>query len=442
MLDALHKHETATRRRQLADLIGEDSIAIVAAAPQAKRNGDGHHRYRQNSDFFYLTGFNEHDAVMVVAPGRAAGEFILFCRDRDPDRERWDGVIMGVERAGEWVGADDAFPIDDIDDILPGLIEGREKVYSAFGDDFEFDQRLMGWVNRIRARTRTGALPPSEFVALSTLLHEMRLHKSAHEIELMRAAARVAVRAQTRMMQKVHPGMMEYQLGAELAYELAYANCEEPYTSIIGGGKNACILHYIENNQLLHDGELVLVDAGAEFQCYASDITRTYPVNGKFTAEQKALYEVVLAANEAAIEATRAGQTFQVLNELAVKVLTEGLVDLKLLKGKVDDLIESQAYRRFYMHSLGHWLGLDTHDVGEYKLDGQSRALAPGMVITIEPGLYIDDGVDVPEGFRNTGVRIEDNLHILPNGIENLTVDCVKSVADIEAIVGQDADRK
>jgi Xaa-Pro aminopeptidase len=414
-----------------------NSIAILAAAPERTRNRDVEHPYRQDSDFWYLSGFPEAEAVMVLLPGREHGEYVLFCRERDRAREIWNGYRAGPEGAVAEYGADDAFPINDIDDILPGLVEGRERVYYDLGRDAGFDSRLMGWINTIREQVRSGAQPPGEFVALSHLLHDMRLFKSKAEADLMRQAAQISAGAHVRAMQAVRPGLYEYQLEAEYLHEFMRHGARSPaYPSIVGGGANGCILHYIENSAPLKDGDLVLVDAGCELHNYASDITRTFPVNGKFSGEQRALYELVLASQYAAIEATHTGNHWNVPHETVVRILTEGLVDLGLLAGHVDDLIEEQSYQRFFMHRTGHWLGLDVHDVGDYRIGGEWRQLEPGMTLTVEPGLYIaPDDDTVEDRWRGIGIRIEDDVLVTKEGCDVLTRDVPKNIDDIEALM-------
>lgn len=411
-------------------------VAIVPTAPVHIRNRDVEFPYRPDSDFYYLTHFPEPEAVAVLVPGRAHGEFILFCRERDPEKEIWDGRRAGPEGAVQRYGADDAFPIDDIDDILPGLLENKEKVYYSMGRHAEFDLRLIQWVNEVRAKSRTGVHAPGEFVSLDHILHEMRLIKSAEEVRLMRRAAKISANAHRRAMRAARPGMMEYELEAELLYEFKKGGADFPaYPPIVGSGENACILHYTENNAAMADNSLVLIDAGAEVDGYAADITRTFPVNGRFSAEQRAVYEVVLAAQAAALEQVRPGLHWNAPHDAAVRTLTQGLADLGLLRGEVDGLIEQNAYRRFYMHRTGHWLGLDVHDVGDYKIDGEWRELEPGMALTVEPGLYIAANKDVPERWWNIGVRIEDDALVTADAHEVLTVDTPKTIADIEAVM-------
>ncbi|MBV1892176.1 MAG: Xaa-Pro aminopeptidase [Gammaproteobacteria bacterium] len=433
----ISSNEFARRRKELMAMIGKDAIAIVPAAPERTRSRDTLYPYRQDSDFHYLCGFPEPEAVLVLIPRRAQGQFIVFCRERDRERETWDGYRAGPEGACEQYGADDAFPITDMDEILPGLLEGKSKVYSAIGKDKEFDQRLMEWVNSIRAKARTGAVPPGEFVDLDHILHENRLFKKPAELKLMRKAAKISAEAHCRAMRASKPGLNEYQLQAEIEHTFAMEGASFPaYTSIVGGGDNACILHYVENNQPLKDGDLVLIDAGCEYQHYAADITRTFPVNGRFSPEQKAIYELVLKAQLAGIEAARAGNHWDAPHQATVEVITAGLVKLGLLKGSVKKLIAAGAYSEFYMHRAGHWLGIDVHDVGDYKIDGEWRLLEPGMVMTIEPGIYIaPDHKKVAKKWRGIGVRIEDDVAITRKGTEVLTSAVPKTIAEIEALM-------
>ena len=433
MHTATQLKEFARRRRSLMRTMGSDSIAIIPAARETLRNGDADYPYRQNSDFYYLSGFHEPESVIVLIPGRKQAEFILFCRERDPLQETWHGRRLGVERAPEALGADDAFPISDLDDIMPGLIEGRERVYYTIGVDPTFDSRVLGWINRVRATVRSGGHVPGEFVALDYHLHEMRLFKSRSELATMRRAARVTAQGHKRGMRACKPGMYEYELEAELVHEYRRNGAVHSFLPIVGGGENGCILHYTENKDELQDGDLVLIDTGAEVECYAGDVTRTYPVNGKFSEAQAEVYQVVLDAQLAAIECVRPGNHWNAPHEAAVKVLTQGLVKLGLLKGKVPTLIKEEAYRKFYMHRTGHWLGLDVHDVGEYKVDGEWRQLEPGMVVTVEPGLYITSGKGIPKKYENIGIRIEDDVAVTKDGPEVLSKDAPKSIADIEA---------
>lgn len=429
--------EFQQRRQDLMNQMEPNSIAILASANSIVRNGDSEYRYRQSSDLYYLSGFTEAQSVLVLIPGREQGQCLLFCQEKDPLKELWNGKLLGPEAVIAQLGMDDAFPIADIDDILPGLIEGRERVYYAMGKDEAFDHRVMEWVKVIRKKVRSGAHPPGEFLVLDHLLHEMRLIKSRAELDVMRESGQIAVRAHKRAMQVCKPGMFEYEVEAEFMHEFFRAGCTAPaYTSIVAGGANACILHYNENNQRLQAGELLLIDAGCEFEYYASDITRTFPISGKFSPEQKAIYELVLKAQLEAIETVKPGNHWDDPHNMTVKVLTEGLVELGLLQGTAEELMENGAYKDFYMHRAGHWLGMDVHDVGDYKIDGKWRQLEPGMVLTVEPGLYIaPNNMKVDAKWRGIGVRIEDDVAVTRNGYEVLTDGLPKTVQDIETFM-------
>ena len=428
--------EYTRRRRQLMRMAGPDAILILPAAPERVRSNDTHFPYRQDSDFWYLTGFDEPDAVLVLVPGRAAGEVLLFCRERDREREAWDGARLGPEGAVATLGMDDAYPYADMDEILPCLIEGRNRVYYHFGRDTEFDLTLIGWVKRVRSQIKQGAQPPHEFQELGHLLHDLRLFKSPAERRLMAEAARIAALAHMDAMRAAKPGMFEYEVEAELLYRFRRHGAVPSYEPIVGAGANACVLHYRANRAQLRDGDLLLIDAGAEFHGYASDITRTFPVNGRFSAPQRALYDVVLAANVAAREAVRPGISWIELHEIAVEVLTDGLLRLGLLKGTLKQNLQDHAYRRFYMHKTGHWLGLDVHDVGDYRIDGEYRLLEPDMAFTIEPGLYIaPDAAGVAAKWRGIGIRIEDDVIVTRQGVKTLTDDVPRDADDIEALI-------
>jgi len=417
-------------------MIGNDAIAIVPASTVKVRNRDVEFDYRQDSDFMYLTEFLEPEAVAVLVPGRAQAQFILFCRERDMEMETWNGRRAGQQGAMNLYGADDAFPIGDIDEILPGILEQRERVFYTMGVNAEFDHRVIGWVNQIRERGRSGSHTPHEFIALEHLLHELRLFKSGAEISNMKKAAKAAVAGHRRAMKCCQPGMYEYQVEAELLYEFKKAGCDTAYPSIVGGGENGCILHYTDNKDVLNDGELLLIDAGAEYQGYASDITRTFPVNGKFSEPQLELYNLVLDAQLAAIDAVQPGNHWNDPHDAAVKVLTKGMVKLGLLKGRPSQLIKDGEYRRFYMHRTGHWLGLDVHDVGDYKIEEQWRLFEPGMVLTVEPGIYISaKSRGVPKRYWDIGIRIEDDVRVTRNGNEVLTQALVKEADVIEAFM-------
>ncbi|TQU10632.1 M24 family metallopeptidase [Xanthomonas perforans] len=426
--------EYARRRKQLMQMAGEQAILILPAAPERVRSHDTHYPYRQDSDFWYLSGFPEPEAVLVLVPGRKHGEAILFCRERDAEREAWDGPREGQEGAVERYGMDDAYPIDDVDEILPGLLEGRSRVYYHFGRDVDFDLKLIGWLKRVREQVRHGAQPPHEFLELGHLLHEQRLFKSRDEIALMQQAADISVRAHRAAMRMARPGVHEYELQAEVEREFRAADAWPAYGSIVGTGSNACVLHYRANNARSRDGELVLIDAGAEYRGYAADITRTFPVNGRFTPAQRALHNLVGAAQAAALAQARPGVAYEAGHLAAVETLTEGLLRLGLLKGKLERNIADGHYKRFYRHKTGHWLGLDVHDVGDYRLAGDSRLLEPGMVFTIEPGLYVSaDDTSVEAKWRGIGIRTEDNVLITADGHRVLTDALARSADEIEA---------
>lgn len=427
----------ASRRRDLMAMMQGNSIAVVAAAPEKIRSNDTHYPYKQCTNLSYLSGFPEPESVMLLIPGRQQGEVVFFCRDKDPLRETWDGYREGPAGAVQNFGADDAFPIDDIDDILPGMLECKDRVYYAIGKDAEFDKHLMTWVNDVREKRGNDAVPPGEFVDLDHLVNEMRLIKSAAEIKLMRQAGEISARAHRRAMQLSRPGLYEYQLQAEIEHEFMASGAVGPaYTSIVGGGKNGCVLHYVENRDRLRANDLVLIDAGCEYQNYAADITRTFPVNGKFSREQAAIYDIVLAAQAAAIELIAPGLEYNLANDVTVRVITQGLIDLSILAGDIDELIEQGAHRDFYMHNAGHWLGMDVHDVGDYKIDNHWREYEPGMVLTVEPGIYISpDNTNVDKKWRGIAVRIEDNVLVTKTGCENLTSGVPSARDEIELLM-------
>jgi Xaa-Pro aminopeptidase len=432
----LRKDEFARRRRQLMKVMGKGGIAILPAALEKQRNSDVHYHYRPDSDFHYVTGFPEPEAVAVLVPGRPQAEYILFVRDRDPTRETWDGKRAGPDGAVRDYGADDAFPIGDIDEILPGLMEQCSRVYYTMGVHPDFDQRIIGWVNSLRGQAKHGLHTPQEFVALDHHLHDMRLFKSKAEVAVMRRSAQIAVGAHVRAMHATKPGVHEYEVMAELLHEFHRHRADISYHPIVGGGANACTLHYHENSAQLNDGDLLLIDAGCEYGMYASDITRTFPVNGRFSAEQKAVYDVVLEAQEAAFAAVRPGNHWDEPHDAAVRAITQGLVRIGLLKGRVPALIKEGAYRRFFMHRTGHWLGLDVHDVGDYKVGVEWRVLEPGMVLTVEPGIYIPAGSKgVAKRWWNIGVRIEDDVLVTPEGCEILTAGLPRTTAEIERVM-------
>ena len=433
--------EMRTRRKELMAQMEPNSIALVPSAPPSFRNNDAEYLYRQNSDFYYLTGFAEEHALLALIPGRKQGEVVLFCQEKNKEKELWTGSLMGPVAAIQNLAIDDAYPVADIDDILPGLIEGRDRVYYSMGKDDKFDDQVMEWVKTIRQKAKMGAHPPGEFLMLDHLLHELRLFKSGAEIKLMERAAKISAEGHRRAMAFCRPGVHEYELEAELLYAFTRNGSRAPaYSSIVAAGNNACILHYNTNNAAIKEGDLVLIDAGCEYEYYASDITRTFPASGKFSDEQKAIYEIVLKAQEAAIEEIRPGVLWDAPHNASVKVITQGLIKLGLLKGKLSQLIKTEAYKAFYMHRVGHWIGMDVHDVGDYKIDGAWRMLEAGMVTTIEPGIYIaPDNTGVPEQWRGIGVRIEDDVLVTKSGYRILSTGVPKTVSEIEAFMSETA---
>lgn len=427
------------RRRALLGKLGKQAIALLSAAPQRTRSSDTEYHYRQDSDFYYLTGFTEDDAVLALIPGRKQGEVVLFCQPKDKTKELWTGILTGPEQARTQLLLDEAYPISMIDEILPTLMDGCERVYYCMEREPAFDQRISSWVKNIRSRVRMGAKAPQEFVMLDPLLHEMRLFKSKSEIALMQKAADISARGHKRAMLAAREGRHEYHLEAELLHEFMMSGSRAPaYNSIVAAGANACILHYIENRDPLRDGDLVLIDAGCEYDYYAADITRTFPVSGHFSKEQKALYDIVLKAQLEAIAVTRPGVPWDEPHHVTVGVITNGLVELGLLKGSPDKLIETGAYRDFYMHRAGHWLGIDVHDAGSYQLNDKPRRLKPGMVMTVEPGIYVSpDNKKVAKKWRGIGIRIEDDVLVTRSGNRVLSGGVPKTTDAIEALMAQ-----
>lgn len=411
-------------------------VAFIPTAPEKVRNRDSHYPYRYDSYFYYLSGFQEPEAVLVLIAGETP-KSVLFCREKDFEREIWDGFRYGPENAKTEFGFDEAYPISQLDEQMPRLMANQHRLFYTLGCSPEWDARVAGWINHLKSQARSGIHAPTEIVDLYSRIDDLRLIKNEHEIDAMRRAAVVSAAAHRRAMQVVSPGMMEYQLEAELLHEFYRNGSRAPaYTSIVAGGANACILHYIENNAQLRDGDLVLIDAGCELDGYASDITRTFPVNGTFTSAQCDLYELVLAAQAAAIEKAHPGSSWNAPHEAALDVLVQGFIDFGLCKGTPASVLESGDYRRFYMHRTGHWLGLDVHDAGEYKQhDGSWRLLEPGMLLTVEPGCYVRPADDIPEHFWNIGIRIEDDVLITSQGCDILTSDAPKSVIDIETLM-------
>lgn len=433
----MNQSEFKKRRKTLMQQIGIGNIALIASASNQTRSRDVEFPFRQDSDFYYLTGFTEADSLAVFIPGRELGEYILFCREFDQKKALWEGAHAGLEGATKHFEADDSFPIEDMSDILPGMLENKGKVFYPMGRDGELDHQILEWITHIRKQSRSGISAPGELVSLEHILHEMRLFKTAAELKLMRRAAEVSCKAHKRAMQHCRPGMYEYQIEADIVHEFAQDGLRSvAYPSIVAGGKNACVLHYIENKDKLKKGDLLLIDAGVECDHYASDITRTFPISGKFSPAQKQLYQLVLDAQHAAIEQVQPGNPWNQAHDVSVKVLTKGLVRLGLLKGRVSKLIKDEKYKQFYMHRIGHWLGMDVHDVGEYKLNDEWRILEPGMVLTIEPGLYIPKNCkNVEAKWRGIGIRIEDDLLVTKQGHEVLTQTLPKEIEDIETLM-------
>ena len=436
----MHMKEYRQRRKKLMDLMGNESIAIIPTGTVYIRNRDVEFPFRPDSDFYYLTGYAEPEAVAVLVPDRDHGEFVLFCRENDPVMETWNRRRSGIEGAVNEYDADDAFPVSDLDEILPGLLENKERIYYTMGNNVTFDQRVMGWVNQVRKRARTGVSAPDEFISLNHFVHEMRLYKSRAEIAAMRKAAKISAQAHKRAMQICRPGMMEYQIEAEIKYVFSQLGAREPaYPLIVGSGANSCILHYTENNRELKDGDILLIDAGSEYNYYASDISRSFPVNGKFSRTQREVYDIVLQAQLAAIEKVKPGNHWDEPHNAAIEVLTAGMIDLGIIRGNLHDLIKDQSYTRYYMHRTGHWLGMDVHDVGDYKVEGDWRTFETGMVLTVEPGMYLPAGSKgLARKWWNIGVRIEDDVLVTATGNEVLSKDVPKSVDAIEALMAKE----
>lgn len=428
--------EYQTRRDTLASRLPADSVAIIPAARELLRNGDAHYRFRQDSDFYYLTGFNEPDALLLIVAGKG-GQSILFNRPRNPSEERWTGTRLGQEDACTILGVSAAYPMTSLDKKLPEIFAGKKAIYYAMDRHHHWADRILSAWHVVKGEARRGVTAPEAFCDLAPFLGEMRLFKSEAEIGLMQQAANISVKAHQRAMQTCRELQYEYQLEAELLYEFLRLGCRSvAYDSIVAGGRGACILHYTQNNQPLQQGDLILIDAGGEFENYAADITRTFPINGQFTSEQRLIYEVVLRAQRAGIACVRPGCPWDDIQRAIVKELTSGLIELGLLRGSLEELIAKAAYQPFYMHNSGHWLGLDVHDCGRYKIDGKWRALEPGMVLTVEPGLYISDDIEgIDPRWKGIGIRIEDDIHVTPQGHHNLTGDLAVDIDDLEAIL-------
>ena len=416
----------------------QKGIVVIPTSPEKVRNLDCNYPYRFDSYFYYMTGFSEPDALFVMMIGDNINEIkaILFCKDKDIESEIWNGLRYDPESAKEVFSIDETYPISILDEILPGLLAGQSRIYYALGQYPAWDLRLTEWLNQVRAKSRGGIVAPAEIYDYRALIDEMRLFKSAGEIQLMRRAAEISSRAHCRAMQAIRPGMKEYEVEAVFLHEFRKHGSEAPaYTPIVAGGANACVLHYINNNMELKSGDLVLIDAGCELSGYAADITRTFPINGKFNSVQKDIYQLVLSAQYAAISVIKVGNSWDMPHTAALKVLVQGFIDMGLCQGNVDSVIESGDYRQFYMHRTGHWLGLDVHDVGEYKQDGEWRLFDLGMALTVEPGCYIRPAKNVPEHFWNIGIRIEDDVIVTNNGCEVLTASAPKSINEIEELM-------
>jgi len=428
----------AKRRAKLIERM-QSGVAVIPTAAERVRNRDAHYPYRFDSYFYYLSGFTEPGAALVLLGGKKARS-ILFCRDKDPEREVWDGYRYGPGEARERFGFDESHSLTKLDELLPNLLADQPVLHYAMGTDEKWDARIVGWLNSVRSQTRSGVTAPAEIKDVRRILDEMRIIKGEHELALMRRAAQISTGAHCRAMRATRPGKKEFEIEAELIHEFRRHGAQAPaYTPIVAGGANACVLHYVENSATLRDGDLLLIDAGCELDGYASDITRTFPVNGRFSGPQKDIYQMVLAAQAAAIAAVKPGNGWDQPHGAALKVLAQGMIDLGLCKGSLDKVLEAEDYKRFYMHRTGHWLGLDVHDAGDYKRDGKWRRLKPGMVLTVEPGCYVRPAKDIAQKFWNLGVRIEDDVLVTAKGREVLTSAAPKKIEDIEKLMQADA---
>lgn len=427
--------EFKKRRQQLMKRVGDDAVIILKSRDEMLRNGDAHYRYRQDSDFYYLTGFNEPDALLVLVTGEGQSAEILFCREKNAEKMIWDGPMVGTEQAVNAYGFDQAYDIKEADQRMPGLMQDRERLVFKLGEHEPFDHKITTWVKNIEQRKGQKSRAPDEFVSVNPMIHDMRLYKSAAEIRCLKKSVDIAVKAHQRMMQVCQSGMFEYDLQAEYLHELTRHQSEPSYLPIIGGGANGCILHYINNNQPLKDGEFVLIDAGAEYDYYASDITRTFPVNGRFSARQRDLYQVVLQAQKDAIAAVKPGNPWNKPHEAAVETLSQGLLDLGILSGSLAQVLDEKLYRQYYMHMTGHWLGLDVHDCGDYQVDDLWIELEKDMVLTVEPALYIGENSPAPAAWRGIGIRIEDDVLVTATGHNVLSSGLVKEIDDIEHLM-------
>lgn len=435
-----NKEEYRKRRARFLNTMGKGSIAILRAAPEVKRNGsDNHYPYRQDSDFYYLTGFNEPEAIAVFIPERKEGAFILFNRPPDPKMEAWEGPRAGQTGAREQFGADQSFPFSLIDEKIPELMEGCTRLYYHVARDMAFNEQILQWFKKVQVKQRTGINPPSELLNIESILHEMRLIKSPYEIQCMRKAGEISAAAHVEAMKACRPGKMEYELEAHLQYGFTKAGSRSPaYSHIVGSGANSCVLHYNQNNCQIEDGTLVLIDAGAEYENYAADITRTFPANGCYSPEQRAVYQVVLDTQLAVIDAIKPGVLWSKLQEISDEYILTGLINIGILSGNRKKLLAEKAWQRFYMHKFGHWLGLDVHDVGAYKVKNQWRPLEHGMVLTVEPGIYIPaNSEDVDKKWWNIGVRIEDDVLVTQTGADVLSAGTPKTIEAIEGLMAR-----
>jgi Xaa-Pro aminopeptidase len=427
----------ASRREKALAAFGE-GVAIIPSARTILRNGDSSYAFRQDSDFYYLTGFNEPDAVLVLAPERDGERSVLFLRPRDRDLEVWTGARLGVDAAPQTLSVDEAYPIAELESLLPELLVGATTLHYSFGANDAVDRIVRNALETARERTRRGGRSPYIVAEPSATLHPMRLRKDAGELDVLRQACAITHAGHVAGMRATRPGAYEYTIQATIENEYRRLGAQSiAYESIVAGGDNATVLHYVDNRDRLESGQLLLVDSGCELDCYATDVTRTWPVDGRFTPEQRAIYDVVLAAQQAAIDRVRPGVARNEFHDTAVRVITEGLIDVGLLHGSVDDNVESEAYREYYMHGTGHWLGLDVHDAGPYReQDDTPLRLQPGMITTIEPGIYVRRDSDAPDRFKGIGIRIEDDILVTPDGNENLTAAIPKTIDEIEALVG------
>ena len=437
-----HNHQIYRQRRAavLKQMRGQTGggLALMPTAPEVARNRDSHYPFRHDSYFYYLSGFPEPEALVALVAGDDGERQILFCREKSEEREIWDGFRYGPDAAREIFGFDEAHPIGELDRVLPDLAADRPALYTPLGLFPTWDRKVADLLNEVRGRARAGVAAPDEIVDVRAVLDALRLVKDDHEIALLRRVAAISAAAHRRAMERTRVGWHEYQVEAELAHEFLQSGAQAvAYASIVAGGPNACVLHYRDNNRQLQDGELLLIDAGCEYRGYASDITRTFPVNGRFSGPQKLIYELVLAAQSACIDAVRPGAEFHDYHRVAERVLAQGYIDLKLCKGTLDEVLESGSYKQFYMHRAGHWLGMDVHDAGLYQVKGASQRLVAGMVLTVEPGTYIRPADNVPPEFWHIGVRIEDDVRVTASGVENLTAAAPKSVAEVEAACGR-----